>query len=244
MTGNTFVPLEAMAENALVIQLEHADILQDENVILKDVNLEVRQGEFIYLVGKTGSGKSSLLKTLYADLPLQKGRGLCCGYDLTKIRRKQVPYLRRKLGIIFQDFELLTDRTVHQNLEFVLRATGWTDKKAMASRMEHVLALVGLETQGYKMPHALSGGEQQRVAIARALLNTPNMILADEPTGNLDPRTSLEILNILLAICKAGTAVLMASHDYETMRKFSSRIIVCDDMHLKEVDDIRQIAEA
>jgi cell division transport system ATP-binding protein len=244
MAGNTFVSLEAMAENPLVIQLEHADILQDENVILKDVNLEVRQGEFIYLVGKTGSGKSSLLKTLYADLPLQKGRGLCCGYDLTKIRRKQVPYLRRKLGIVFQDFELLTDRTVHQNLEFVLRATGWTDKKAMASRMEHVLALVGLETQGYKMPHALSGGEQQRVAIARALLNTPHLILADEPTGNLDPRTSLEILNILLAICKAGTAVLMASHDYETMRKFSSRIIVCDDMHLKEVDDIRQIAEA
>lgn len=244
MAGNTFVSLEAMAENPLVIQLEHADILQDENVILKDVNLEVLQGEFIYLVGKTGSGKSSLLKTLYADLPLQKGRGLCCGYDLTKIRRKQVPYLRRKLGIVFQDFELLTDRTVHQNLEFVLRATGWTDKKAMASRMEHVLALVGLETQGYKMPHALSGGEQQRVAIARALLNTPHLILADEPTGNLDPRTSLEILNILLAICKAGTAVLMASHDYETMRKFSSRIIVCDDMHLKEVDDIRQIAEA
>ncbi len=233
-----------MVENSLVIQLEHADILQDENVILKDVNLEVRRGEFIYLVGKTGSGKSSLLKTLYADLPLHKGRGMCCGYDLTQIRRKQVPYLRRKLGIVFQDFELLTDRTVHQNLEFVLRATGWTDKKAMASRMEHVLALVGLETQGYKMPHALSGGEQQRVAIARALLNTPHLILADEPTGNLDPRTSLEILNILLAICKAGTAVLMASHDYETMRKFSSRIIVCDDMHLKEVNDIRQIAEA
>ncbi|MBL7943681.1 MAG: ATP-binding cassette domain-containing protein [Flavobacteriales bacterium] len=233
-----------MAERELVIHLEHADILQDENVILKDVNISVYQGEFIYLVGKTGSGKSSLLKTLYADLPLQKGQGTCCGFDLARIKRRQVPLLRRKLGIVFQDFELLTDRSVNDNLEFVLRATGWTDKKAMASRMEHALALVGLETQGYKMPHTLSGGEQQRVAIARALLNTPHLILADEPTGNLDPRTSLEILNILLAICKAGTAVLMASHDYETMRKFSSRIIVCDDMHVKEVSNIQQLVES
>ncbi|MDZ4823644.1 MAG: ATP-binding cassette domain-containing protein [Flavobacteriales bacterium] len=227
-----------MAEAEWVIHLEHADILQNENLILREVNLDVRQGEFIYLVGKTGSGKSSLLKTLYAELPLRNGIGQCCGYDLTKIKRRQVPYLRRKLGIVFQDFELLTDRSVNDNLEFVLRATGWTDKKAMASRMEHVLQLVGLDTKGYKMPHALSGGEQQRVAIARALLNTPHLLLADEPTGNLDPQTSLEILNLLLAICSAGTAVLMASHDYETMRKFNSRIMVCDDTSLREVTEI------
>lgn len=232
-----------MAEAETVIQLEHADILQHENIILRDVNLTVRHGEFVYLVGKTGSGKSSLLKTFYADLPLKKGQGSCCGYDLTKIRRKQIPHLRRKLGIVFQDFELLTDRSVNDNLEFVLRATGWSDKKAMTSRMEHVLQLVGLDNKGYKMPHALSGGEQQRVAIARALLNTPQLILADEPTGNLDPQTSLEILNLLLAICHAGTAVLMASHDYETMRKFNSRIIVCDDTQLREVSTINQLVE-
>ncbi|HEY8404841.1 MAG TPA: ATP-binding cassette domain-containing protein [Flavobacteriales bacterium] len=229
-----------MEESEIVIKLENVEIRQKENVILKDVNLEVRNGEFIYLIGKTGSGKSSLLKTLYAELPLKIGQGQCCGFDLAKIKRKQIPYLRRKLGIVFQDFELLTDRTVNENLEFVLRTTGWTDKKAMESRMESVLQLVGLENKGYKMPHELSGGEQQRVVIARSLLNTPQLILADEPTGNLDPKTSLEILNLLLAISKAGTAVLMASHDYNTMRKFSSRIIVCDDHTVRETTDITQ----
>lgn len=229
-----------MSESEIIIQLQNAEIRQKENVILKDVNLEVKAGEFIYLIGKTGSGKSSLLKTLYAELSLKSGSGQCCGYDLTKIKRKQIPYLRRKLGIVFQDFELLTDRTVNENLDFVLRATGWSDQKAMASRMQSVLDLVGLENKGYKMPHELSGGEQQRVVIARALLNTPQLILADEPTGNLDPKTSLEILNLLLAISRAGTTVLMASHDYHTMQKFNSRIIVCDNTELRETTDIAE----
>lgn len=229
-----------MPDNEIIIKLAQAEIRQKENVILKDVNLEVRAGEFIYLIGKTGSGKSSLLKTLYAELPLRIGSGECCGYDLTKIKRKQVPYLRRKLGIVFQDFELLTDRSVNENLDFVLRATGWSDQKAMQSRMQSVLDLVGLENKGYKMPHELSGGEQQRVVIARALLNTPQLILADEPTGNLDPKTSHEILNLLLAISRAGTTVLMASHDYHTMQKFQSRIIICDETEIRETSDITQ----
>ncbi len=230
-----------MSDNDLVIHLEHAEIRQMENVILKDVNLHVKAGEFVYLVGRTGSGKSSLLKTLYAALPLSKGSGMCCGFDLTKIKRAQIPYLRRKLGIVFQDFELLTDRSVNENLEFVMRATGWTDAKAMSSRMESVLELVGLDGKGYKMPHELSGGEQQRVAIARALLNTPHLILADEPTGNLDPQTSLEILNLLLAISRAGTAVVMASHDYATMKKFNCRVIICDEEEVRETTDINQL---
>jgi cell division transport system ATP-binding protein len=230
-----------MSENDLVIHLEHAEIRQMENVILKDVNLHVKAGEFVYLVGRTGSGKSSLLKTLYAALPLSKGNGMCCGFDLKKIKRAQIPYLRRKLGIVFQDFELLTDRSVNENLEFVMRATGWTDAKAMSSRMESVLELVGLDGKGYKMPHELSGGEQQRVAIARALLNTPHLILADEPTGNLDPQTSLEILNLLLAISRAGTAVVMASHDYATMKKFNCRVIICDEEEVRETTDINQL---
>jgi cell division transport system ATP-binding protein len=227
-----------MTDNEIVIQLEQAQIHQNENVVLRDVFLEVKAGEFVYLIGRTGSGKSSLMKTLYADLPLKKGRGSCCGYDLSKLKRSQIPYLRRKLGIVFQDFELLTDRTVHHNLEFVLRATGWTDKKAIESRMNSVLELVSLEGKGYKMPHELSGGEQQRVAIARALLNTPHLILADEPTGNLDPTTSLEILNLLMAISKSGTAVVMASHDFATMQQFSGRVIVCENGQVHERAEI------
>lgn len=223
-----------MSTSELVIRLENVSIRQRENLVLQDVNLEVNSGEFIYLIGKTGSGKSSLLKALYADLPITGGTGFCCGYDLHSIKKNQIPFLRRKLGIVFQDFELLTDRNVNDNLEFVLRATGWTDKKAMQSRMQSVLDLVQLEGRGHKMPHQLSGGEQQRVAIARALLNTPHLILADEPTGNLDPQTSLEILNLLLAISHSGTAVLMASHDYVTMQKFSSRVLVCADGTITE----------
>jgi cell division transport system ATP-binding protein len=225
-----------MSNPEVVIKLENAQIQQRENVVLKDVNLEVHSGEFIYLIGRTGTGKSSLLKSLYADLPLTSGTGYCCGYDLHNIKRSQVPFLRRKLGIIFQDFELLTDRSVNDNLEFVLRATGWNDKKAMESRMSSVLDLVGLDGKGGNMPHQLSGGEQQRIAIARALLNTPHLILADEPTGNLDPRTSLEILNLLLAISKSGTTVLMASHDYATMQKFSSRILLVENGTVVESD--------
>jgi cell division transport system ATP-binding protein len=220
--------------------LQQVEIRQKENVILKDVSLQVRAGEFIYLVGKTGSGKSSLLKTLYAALPLAGGTGVCCGFDLNALKRSQVPFLRRKLGVVFQDFELLIDRSVNDNLDFVLRATGWTDKKAMESRKQSVLELVGLDERGYKMPHELSGGEQQRVAIARALLNTPQLILADEPTGNLDPGTSLEILNLLLAISHSGTAVVMASHDYATMRNFSCRVIICDGEAVSETTDIHQ----
>jgi len=227
-------------EDEIVIQLEHAQIQQKENIILKDVNLKVHTGEFVYLIGRTGSGKSSLLKTLYGALPLQRGKGQCCGYQLSDIKLHQIPYLRRKIGIVFQAFELFTDRSVNDNLLFVLGATGWTDQKAMSSRIQSVLALVGLEEKGYKMPHELSGGEQQRVAIARALLNTPTLIIADEPTGNLDPATSLEILNLLLAISRSGTAVLMASHDYATMQKFTSRIIICDNGELKESTDIAQ----
>lgn len=225
-----------MSNPEVVIKLENAQIQQRENVVLKDVNLEVHSGEFIYLIGRTGTGKSSLLKSLYADLPLTAGSGHCCGYDLHNIKRSQVPFLRRKLGIIFQDFELLTDRSVNDNLEFVLRATGWNDKKAMESRMSSVLDLVGLDGKGGNMPHQLSGGEQQRIAIARALLNTPHLILADEPTGNLDPQTSLEILNLLLAISKSGTTVLMASHDYATMQKFSSRILLVENGTVVESD--------
>lgn len=225
-----------MSNSEIVIKLENAQIQQRENVVLKDVNLEVHSGEFIYLIGRTGTGKSSLLKSLYADLALTGGTGHCCGYDLHNIKRSQVPFLRRKLGIIFQDFELLTDRSVNDNLEFVLRATGWNDKKAMESRMSSVLDLVGLDGKGGNMPHQLSGGEQQRIAIARALLNTPHLILADEPTGNLDPQTSLEILNLLLAISKSGTTVLMASHDYATMQKFSSRILLVENGTVVESD--------
>lgn len=228
-----------MSSSEVVIQLSNADIHQGGNVVLHDVNISINAGEFIYLIGRTGSGKSSLLKTLYGDLPLKKGSGECCGFDLQKLKNREIPYLRRKLGIVFQDFELLTDRSVHDNLEFVLRATGWTDKKAMESRIQSVLDLVQLEGKQQKYTHELSGGEQQRVAIARALLNTPHLILADEPTGNLDPQTSLEILNLLLAISHSGTAVLMASHDYATMQKFSSRIILCDNGSVKEMTEIQ-----
>lgn len=223
-----------MSFSESVIKLEDVRIKQRDNIILDNVNLEVNGGEFVYLIGRTGSGKSSLLKLLYGELPFTSGKGYCCGFDLHALKASKIPFLRRKLGIVFQDFELLTDRSVNDNLEFVLRATGWNDKKAIQSRMQSVLELVQLEGKGTKMPHQLSGGEQQRVAIARALLNTPSLILADEPTGNLDPQTSHEILNLLLAIAHSGTAVVMASHDYQTMEKFSSRIIVCENGSLVE----------
>lgn len=226
-----------MSEQEIVIQLENVSVKQGDNLVLEGVDLTIRNGEFIYLIGKTGSGKSSLLKTLYGDLPISSGTGSCCGYELHKLKKSQIPYLRRKLGIVFQDFELLTDRNIEENLLFVLKATGWKDKKAMQSRIQSVMELVQLEGKNKKMPHELSGGEQQRVAIARALLNTPHLILADEPTGNLDPQTSLEILNLLLAISKSGTTVLMASHDYATMQRFSSRILICDDKSIKESTD-------
>jgi cell division transport system ATP-binding protein len=212
-----------------IVELKDASIFQGDHLVLSNVNIHITKGDFIYLIGKTGTGKSSILKTLYGALPLKVGSGHVGDFDLTKMKRKDVPYLRRKLGIVFQDFELLTDRNVNDNLLFVLKATGWKDKKAMAERMQEVLDKVGLGTKGYKMPHELSGGEQQRVVIARALLNDPNLILADEPTGNLDPATTEEILNLLHSISKTGRAVLMATHDYVHMKKFSSRIIRCEE---------------
>lgn len=211
-----------------IVEIKDAKIFQGDHLVLSDVNLQLDKGDFVYLIGKTGTGKSSLLKTIYGALPLTIGEGHVGDFDLKKMKRSQVPFLRRKLGIVFQDFELLTDRSVNDNLLFVLKATGWKDKTAMKERMQEVLEKVSLGTKGYKMPHELSGGEQQRVAIARALLNDPDLILADEPTGNLDPNTTEEILNLLNTISKSGRAVLMATHDYVHMKKFSSRVIRCE----------------
>ena len=211
-----------------IINLNKVSIFQKHNLVLTNVSLNIDKGEFVYLLGKTGSGKSSLLKTLYADLDLNEGAGQVAGYDLSKIKRKEIPFLRRKLGIVFQDFQLLTDRTVNDNLLFVLKATGWKDKAAMQKRIQEVLEKVHLSTKGFKMPHELSGGEQQRVSIARALLNDPELILADEPTGNLDPDTSEGIMNLLLEISKNGRAVLIATHDIMMFDKFPSRTIRCE----------------
>jgi len=226
-----------------IVEITDGTIAQHENVVLNDVNLTIVSGEFLYLIGRTGSGKSSLLKTLYGDLPLSDGTGNVCGHDLTNLKRKKIPYLRRKLGIVFQDFELLTDRSVNDNLLFVLKATGWKNKADMKKRCEEVLSKVELETKGYKMPHELSGGEQQRIAIARALLNEPDLILADEPTGNLDPTTTEGILQLLFEISKSGKAVLMATHDYASMKKFESRTLVCMDGKLKDAASINHFSD-
>lgn len=210
----------------VIVELKNANIYQGASLILEDVNIQVTKGEFVYLVGKTGTGKSSLLKTLYGDLELKEGEGTVVTYDLKDITWKKVPYLRRNLGVVFQDFQLLTDRNVNENLKFVLRATGWKDKRLMDEKIHDVLEKVGLKTKGFKMPFELSGGEQQRVDIARALLNSPRLILADEPTGNLDPETSDEIMNLLYSICRDyGTAIIMATHDYRVIRKFPGRTI-------------------
>lgn len=212
-----------------IIELKNAIIRQQDNIILTDVNLEVEKGEFVYLIGKVGSGKSSLMKTLYADLPLKDGGGSVAGYYLPIIKRKQIPFLRRKIGIIFQDFQLLTDRSVYENLEFVLKATGWKNKKEIQNRIHEVLEKVHMGNKGYKMPHELSGGEQQRIVIARALLNSPDIILADEPTGNLDPETSDELAEILMDISKNGKTVIMATHQHDLLKKFPARTVECID---------------
>ena len=209
-----------------IIELRHANIYQGDNLILQDVNLTINKGEFVYLVGKTGTGKSSLLKTLYGELPLNDGEGTVAGFNLKGLDWKKVPYLRRTLGVVFQDFQLLTDRNINDNLKFVLRATGWTDTKLMDEKIMDVLDKVGLKAKGFKMPFELSGGEQQRIDIARALLNSPKLILADEPTGNLDPETSDEIMNLLISIARDyNTAVVMATHDYIVVQKFPARMI-------------------
>jgi len=216
-----------MAEHA-VINLQKVDVYQQKHLVLSNVNLDIAKGEFVFLIGQTGSGKSSLLKIIYGDIHIGNGAGAVAGFDLKNLADKEVPFLRRKLGIVFQDFQLLSDRTVEQNLEFVLKATGWTDKNLINERIKDVLEKVGLRSKIKKMPHEISGGEQQRVVIARALLNNPEIILADEPTGNLDPDTSEEIVLLLKQISQSGTAVLMATHDYHIIRTFPSRIIKCE----------------
>lgn len=212
--------------NNLIVRLQDVDIYQQDALILQHVNLKITKGEFVYLIGKTGSGKSSLLKTLYGALPFREGKGEVAGFNLAEMNRKTLPLLRRKLGIVFQDFNLLSDRSVQENLRFVLRATGWKDEAGMKKRITEVLGQVDLENQEYKMPHELSGGEQQRVVIARALLNDPELIIADEPTGNLDPETSDDILLLLRQLAKLhDTAVIFATHDYRVLENFPARII-------------------
>ncbi len=212
----------------IVIEFKNASIFQKEVLVLSGVDMSVVKGEFVYLIGKTGSGKSSLLQTIYADLPLAYGDATVVGYDLKKIKKREIPFLRRKLGIIFQDFQLLTDRSVTDNLLFVMKATGWKDKKKMLEQAQDILEKVGLGTKGFKMPHQLSGGEQQRVAIARALVNNPEIILADEPTGNLDPETSTGIMKLLFDISQSGRSVLMATHNYSLFKQFPSKTLKCE----------------
>jgi len=211
-----------------IIKLQGVDVFQEKHLVLSNVNLHIDKGDFVWLIGQTGSGKSSLLKVIYGDIAITSGEGHAGGYNLKTIPNKDVPFLRRKLGIVFQDFQLLTDRSVEDNLRFVMQATGWTDKNLITERTLDVLEKVGLRSKVKKMPHELSGGEQQRVVIARALLNDPEIILADEPTGNLDPDTSEEIVMLLKQICQSGTAVLIATHDYHIIRTFPSRIIKCE----------------
>ncbi|MDR3220221.1 MAG: ATP-binding cassette domain-containing protein [Dysgonamonadaceae bacterium] len=220
----------------ILISYEGVEISRDENIILKDVNFEQSKGEFLYITGRVGSGKSSLLKTLYGEMPVKKGSARVFDYDLTKMKRKQIPFLRRKVGIVFQDFQLLTDRSVDKNLQFVLKATGWKDKTAIEERIKEVLIQVGMANKGYKFPHELSGGEQQRIVIARALLNSPELILADEPTGNLDPETGSLIVQLLQDISENGTAVIMTTHNYNWVQIFPGKVKKCENGRLMDWD--------
>lgn len=218
-----------------VLSLKNVNIYQAGKVILSNVNLEIEQGEFLYIIGKTGTGKSSLMRTLYADLPLSEGQGNIVGFDLASLKDDQIPFLRRKLGIVFQDFRLLPDRTVKENMLFVLKATGWTNAQEMQDKIDEVLEKVDLRAVAEKMPHQLSGGEQQRVGIARALLNDPDLILADEPTGNLDPQTSVEVMEVLRKINANGKTIIMATHDYALLLKYPSKTLKCEDNQVFEV---------
>jgi len=219
-----------------IIKIENANIFQDGGLVLSKVNLTIKKGQFSYLVGKTGSGKSSLLKTLYADLELNDGKAEVLGYQINGIKEKEIPFLRRKIGVVFQDFQLLTDRNITENLFFVLKATGWKDKVKINARIIDVLTRVGMKTKGFKMPYQLSGGEQQRIAIARALLNDPELIIADEPTGNLDPKTSEEIMDLLMGISENGRAILMATHDYSLILKYPASMLKCDEGKIFEIE--------
>lgn len=226
-----------------IIELKSCQIMQQDHLVLTDVNLKVDKGEFVYLVGRVGSGKTSLIRTLNAQLPLTDGEGWVAGFNLRTMKKREIPQLRRKLGIVFQDFQLLTDRSVHDNLEFALRATGWTSKVATEDRIREVLEKVNLQNKGFKMPHQLSGGEQQRVVIARALLNDPEIILADEPTGNLDPETSEEIHILLKNISNTGRAVIMSTHKHTLVKKFPARTLRCENGRLTEPDTNDQVIE-
>lgn len=218
-----------------ILKLEDVAIFQNENLILNNVSLEVKKGDFVYVIGKTGSGKSSFMKTLYGDIPLKEGNASVVEFNLKTLQEKQIPFLRRKLGIVFQDFKLLSDRNINNNLKFVLKATGWTDVSKMDAKIGEVLDKVGMKTKGFKFPHELSGGEQQRIAIARALLNDPELILADEPTGNLDPQTSVEVMRVLQEINENGRTIIMATHDYALILKYPHKTIKCDSSRMFEV---------
>jgi cell division transport system ATP-binding protein len=227
--------MQEMLPLDIIIELKDCQIWQQDHLVLSNVNLCVGKGEFMYLVGRVGTGKTSVIKTLNAQIPLKNGTGIVAGFNLTKLRKKEIPFLRRKLGIVFQDFQLLIDRSVHENLEFVLKATGWKNKNEIDKRIGEVLEKVGLGLKGYKMPHQLSGGEQQRVVIGRALLNDPDIILADEPTGNLDPETSEGLIKLLKEISITGRAVVIATHNYTILKRFPARTVKCENGRLLEI---------
>lgn len=216
----------------VLVSYSNVQLNREENTILRDVNLTINRGDFLYVIGKVGSGKSTLMKSMYGELPIKHGKAHVFDYEMTTIKRRQIPYLRRKIGIIFQDFQLLIDRTVEKNLEFVLRAIGWKNHRVIKDRIHEVLVHVGMQNKEYKMPHELSGGEQQRIVIARALLNSPPLILADEPTGNLDPETGSQIVDLLQEISEKGTAVVMSTHNYSIVQAFPGRIVKCENMQL------------
>lgn len=226
-------------EEKLLVQYNKVEVCRKELIVLKEVDFKLYAGEFVYFIGRVGTGKSSLLKTMYADIPILEGEASVLEYNMKMLKRKDIPMLRRQIGIVFQDFQLLTDRSVNENLEFVLKATGWKDKADIAERVEQVLVQVGMQKKAYKMPHELSGGEQQRIVIARALLNSPQIILADEPTGNLDPQTGQQIVSLLHSICQTGTAVIMTTHNHHLVDEFPGRILKCENKKLVEVNNTK-----